>query len=791
MQHILFAQTIQDYLKMGDLSFGNKNYVSSIYYYNRALGFDIDSLSAVFPYQPIRCTFPANTKDSSSAVTNPLELEIIAEQIIDSNIINLDSTVQDAIFTDSVVMRKKIVSQKPEVDYTPFDSTSLINIANPYADSINIRFQDIMNPQVPDHHKSLHTPNAESLSSKLDSLEAIASSQITPSEVGDEVNNYITSRYSYVTLRLAEAYRLSFNFPAAEMWYDNALKNKSQYSPITRFWYAGCLLRNAKYGKAMEEYAKFKEEYPEKESYYYQKAELEIKSCVFALVSMKKPKRGVSLSPIDSIVSNEGANFAATYFENDSSILFTSARTSSTFENKNDHQKGLFYCDLYKSDQSTGTWVPPQNIGFPINTAVHEGAAVLSSDKKKIYFTRWGTINDKEEYAIYVCNYFNGQWLQPFKLNENVNMPGFKSMQPAISPNGDILYFSSNRPGGQGKFDLWFCELDPAGNAGPAVNLGNKINTNEEDGAPYYHANSKTIYFSSDGRVGIGGIDIYRSFGEKETWSTVENLGYPVNSSGDDNYFVLSTNQRNGFLSSDRNSCLECTYGSCYFIYTITYLPLSLNISGTVYNKKTMEIIGNSLITLEDNLGNVEIIVTDENGKYATVLRENADYYLKCKKIRYFGDDAIVSTHDVEESISYIEDFFLERIPLGDIEIPGILYDYNKWDLRPESKLILNDLVKFLNVNDNIIIEIGSHTDERGNDDYNQSLSQKRAKSVIDYLIGNGIEKDRLTAIGYGETKLIVRNAQTEEDHQVNRRTAFKILSENYLPAGKKKKTKS
>lgn len=757
------AQTVEDYLRMGNQAFENKNYLSAIYYYNKAIGYDKDSSTSVHPYQAIKCNVSASQKKYTSDSLKTDSLKIDLTVLHDTTINTLPDTTQ--ILSDTIQVIQPDKSDTILYNYTLFSLSE-------YSDSSNVNFQDFM-------------PTPDTIQKKYSDIQDTTLEAPQKTLVTNKVGNYVTARFPYLINNLADAYRLSYDFENAELWYETALINKTIMHHLTRFWYATCLLRNAKYEKAIEEFTKFNEEHPEPESYYYKKAELEINSCDFGKRALKKPKKGVAIEIVDSTINSEGSDFAATYFLNDSSIIFTSANMNSTAIDKGLQKEGLYFCDLYKSEKLNEAWSNPQNLGIVINTGIHEGAPVLSADKKKMYFTRW----DNNTCFIYGCNYFNEQWLQPYPLNQNVNLPGFKSMQPAISSEDNILYFVSDRPGGEGKLDIWYSQLDENGNASPAINLGSKINTLEDDVSPFIHNETKTLYFSSSGRIGLGGADIYRSFGSKDVWSDVENLRYPINSSKDDLYFVLSTDQKNGFMTSDRDGCSECQSGSCYNLYSITYLPIVIEISGTVYNKLTNEIMPNSLVTIEDNFGNTEAVVTDDKGHYSTILRQYMNYYLKCKKVRFFGSDAVASTQDIEESTELVQDFYLERIPLGDIEIPGILYDYNKWDLRRESKIILDDLVKFLNVNDNIIIEIGSHTDERGNDNYNLVLSKNRAKSVVDYLIDNGIPKERLTSIGYGETKLLIKGAQSEDDHQANRRTAFRILSEDYNAKKKNKKS--
>jgi outer membrane protein OmpA-like peptidoglycan-associated protein len=245
----------------------------------------------------------------------------------------------------------------------------------------------------------------------------------------------------------------------------------------------------------------------------------------------------------------------------------------------------------------------------------------------------------------------------------------------------------------------------------------------------------------------------------------------------------LERSQRQGFVSSDRQTCKDCKEGACLKIYSIEKDPLSFDLKGTVYDAKTNLAIANSMITLKDIHGVKEqfYLFTDSDGNYSTPLEEGVELYLKAQKNKYFGDAGNITTFGLTESAHLVKDFFLSPIPEGDIVIPGIEYDLDKATLRPESKKILDDLVDFLNLNNNLTVEINSHTDDRGSDKYNMRLSDDRAKSCVDYLISKGIAPQRLLPKGYGESKLLILNATTEEEHQKNRRTAFRILKEGEI----------
>jgi len=601
--------------------------------------------------------------------------------------------------------------------------------------------------------------------------------------------------YQYALYRLAESYRKSYNYENAEAIYEKCQALDTDAYPLKQFWYAMSLKSNMKYGVAQHEFNAFMKDNRGNKALdtldrnYLRWAYKEFAGCRMAVEFIKNPVKGIDIYRADSSINKGTSNFAAVYDEygDDNSILFTSARPESRSAKKG-ASAFPYYCDVFSSERIDSlSWSKPKNFGNPVNTVMHEGGVFVAQDQSKMFFTRWGDVGETKICHIYLSKFFNGQWLQPQKLNENINMPGYKSMHPFLLSDGVTLFFSSDRPGGEGNMDLWYCTINEYGNAGSPRNMGNLINTPGDDSSPFYDEEARSLYFSSNGHVGMGGMDIYESFGEIENFYRPENLGYPINSSKDDLYFTLNSLQNHGFLTSDRTDCEDCEGSSCYSIYEIEYGPPKFTLSGHVYSKVNKKPIPNSLITLKDVNEMFEpfFIISDENGYYFTPLRREMIYYVKAQKVRYFADATDISTKGLEKSTDLIHDFYLPKIPIGEIEIKGIFYDYDKWDLRPESKSTLDSLVFFLNVNDNITIELSSHTDDRGQDDYNEKLSQKRAQSVVDYLVLKGIPLDRLTPVGYGEKKPIINKAQTEEEHQQNRRTAFEVLREDYIPARK------
>ncbi len=605
----------------------------------------------------------------------------------------------------------------------------------------------------------------------------------TVRKVASDTTNKGSSDFKqqYVTHQIAESYRLNHDYTNAEIWYKKSMDNHAAQYPYEGYWYGDALMKTKKYQAASFELDKILDlAGAKKDSVLYKEAYNKIAGCYLS-TDTTNVKKSIIVTELDSLFNKGTSSFAINYYGDQNHVQYTAAREGNTITDPKT-QKAQFICDIYTLHKTeSGEWTDLKKIEIPINTDVHEGAGFLTIDRSNFFYTRWST-NNKNECAIYVSKLKADKWASGEKLSEDVNKRGYKSMHPALTLDGNTLYFSSNRPGGYGKMDIWYVKLDDDGKIlGPPINMGPGINTPGDEVTPFFHYYTSTLFFSSDGHPGYGGLDVFKSsFATDSLGQKPINLGTPVNSSKDDAYFIMERSQQHGFLTSDRKECKDCVGGACYRVYSVDKEPNSFDLGGTVYNSETNEVIPNALVTFKDIHGTKEefYIITDAQGKYFTPLNEGMELYIKAQKNKFFGDAGNVSTTGLSESQHFVKDFFLSLIPEGEIVIPGIEYDYDKATLRPESKKVLDDLIKFLILNNNLNIEIGSHTDARGSDKYNMKLSQERAKSVVDYLIENGIAADHLIAQGYGETRLLIQDAKTEEEHQKNRRTAFRTIKE-------------
>lgn len=593
------------------------------------------------------------------------------------------------------------------------------------------------------------------------------------------------SKYDFVMYRLAQSYRQNFDYPHAAEQFKKCVERKVY--PDAPFYYGLSLMALKKYQTALYIF----DQYTNKREGTDSLLKVAVKkqaSCYFALDTLAGRKK-VVVKMSDTLIFNKGTTSFAPMYYGSSKLLFTSARKGGVVTDP-EKQDSKYFCDLYYTTLEDTAWQRPVNFGRPVNTSLHEGAGVFTPEEVML-FTRWSD-NNRNESFIYMARTSDGRFFEAMKLGTEINVPGYKSQQPFVSADGKILYFSSNRPGGNGGFDLWMSPIDENGFIGGAKNLGPTVNSAGDEITPFFHNLSNTLYFSSNGHRGMGGFDVMKSSlnVDDSAYQMPTNLNAPINSSKDDAYYIIEKFGTKGFFASDR---IDCPGGHCYKIFEFINEPIKFSVEGVVFDNETNDPIPNALVTIRDVHDGEEpfFLVTNDKGEYSTPLKPNLEFFVKAQKNKYFGSAASIATKGLTTSSVIVQDFFLSQIPAGDIEIEGIEYDFNKATLRPKSMEILDKIVDVLKINDNLTIELSAHTDARGNDAYNMKLSQGRAQSCVDYMIGKGIPKSRIIAHGYGETRPIIKEAEInkmvpkspefEAAHQKNRRTAFKVVGESKI----------
>jgi OmpA-OmpF porin, OOP family len=634
---------------------------------------------------------------------------------------------------------------------------------------------------------------------EINPYEQTVSNQKLPKGQRVKMNKKVSLK-DYCNHQAALCYAYTYDYIRAEEMFT---KNKGNNSyPDDQFHLGIAQMKVGKYSEATNSFDTYLNQASKNDSIakLAQQAKL---GCVFA-VDPKSNKNKVIVNKADSTFNAGTSSFAPTYFGYEDRMMFTSARKGGVLFDP-EKQQSEYLCDLYWVERKDETsWGVPHNFGRPLNSAQHDAAGVTSKSNV-FYYTKWNDAK-KEDQSLYLARMQEFLFFESNKMDSAVNVPGTKSITPFVTADAKLLFFASNRKGGFGGFDLYRISLDEQGLPfGNAVNLGSEINSASDEVTPFYHETTSILFFSSNGLNSIGGLDIFKSTMDRETFAFYPptNLGSPINSSKDDAYPIFDEFLQQGYFSTDRE---PCDGGSCYKIYTIENEPIVVELEGNVFDEKTEKPIKNAKITFKDVRSNFQTfsILTDENGYYKTQVALQSEVFIKVQNRGYFAASDNLDTRSISASIVIRKDFYLRTIPNDEIEITGIEYDFNSANLRPQSKLNLDTLFRFLELNDNLSIDINSHTDSRGVDIYNLDLSQRRAKAVVDYLISKGTDPKRLFAKGFGETQPIFLTnkkkeyvldtkkkrialteayintrspkAVQEELHQRNRRTAFRVV---------------
>lgn len=435
--------------------------------------------------------------------------------------------------------------------------------------------------------------------------------------------------------------------------------------------------------------------------------------------------------------------------------------------------------DFYQSTKQTTQWQTATYLSAQINTPTNnEGSQSISQDGKYLFFTGCNRPDGLGRCDIYISQKKGDEWGKPFDLSPPVNTSGWES-QPSISADGRTLYFVSNRQGGYGGYDIWKSTLTPKG-WGQPENLGPNINTAFNEQSPFIHADNNTLYFCSNGWPGMGNQDLFVTrLGDDGKWGKPENLGYPINSNGDETALTLTADGSAAYFASNNLK----GFGG-FDIYTFE-LPTKLRphvvtyVKGTVSDAKTKQPLESAVEIL--NLQTTQPVYQDyssaDKGDFLATLTAGKNYGLNISKTGYLFYSENFSLVGYQSSTPFNITVLLEPIEIGNkVILKNIFFDTNKFDIKPESKSELQKLIDFLLFNPTLRIEISGHTDNVGNDALNQTLSENRAKAVYDYLVANKMDAARLVFKGYGKTQPIAPN-DTDDGRSKNRRTEFKIIA--------------
>lgn len=597
-----------------------------------------------------------------------------------------------------------------------------------------------------------------------------------------------------ILFKTAVSYQEINDLKGAETYYSKAIKAKYP-DPIAILKLADCLKAQMKYPEAIVEYNNYKKEMPSDVQ-----GENGVKSCELAQQwkdAKNTPETRLKVENM-ALINSKESDFSPSYADKKyTSLIFTSTRLGGT--GGIDITNGQNHSDLYETKvDKNGKWSTPAPLGTTIVSKMNDASVSVSKKGDVMFMTRCPEAKNKSlKCQLYVCKKQGPSWAEPELLPFNIDSIAFA--HPAINVTGKVLYFTSKLPGGYGGKDIWMSTYDAKGKTwGEPVNCGPSINTPGDEMFPYIADDDKTLYFSSNYHLGMGGLDIFKA--EKDAsgkfTKAPENLKSPMNSAGDDFGIVFEGKKIRGYFTSNR----EGGKGSDD-IYSFVLPPLVFNLNGTVVSAENSEPVQNALIHLKGSSGDMFEFKTAADGKYSFKLKENTSYEVTVAtdknttstsyKLGFLANQDLgkLTTVAENESKDFIKDFALTPVK-AEIRFPAVLYELGKADLKPESKDSLNFLYQTLIDNPGIVIELQAHTDSRGNDAKNQALSEARAKSCVDYLnIEKKIPLERLKSKGWGEKKLLVKDAdinkaKTKEEkealHQKNRRTVFRILNWDY-----------
>jgi outer membrane protein OmpA-like peptidoglycan-associated protein len=551
-----------------------------------------------------------------------------------------------------------------------------------------------------------------------------------------------------------------------------SIQMNSSFFPSSYFNLANLYFSQAQYNDALINFKAYLDS-KSTDSRMRSAATKKIANCEFGIYAMSHP---VPFEPInlgDSINSKYDEYWPSLSADEQTLVITVKLPVNSQDPLVHNEQE-----DFYVSYWKDGYWTKMKDMGPPLNTNDNEGAQSLSVDGRRMYFTACNRPDGFGNCDIYVSFKKDEKWSEPINLGEIINSSSSEK-QPSISPDGRTLYFISNRAGGKGGFDIYSSQLDDYGHWEAPVNLGDSINTTYNEQSPFIHADNQTLYFSSDGMVGMGGYDLYISHRtDNGGWTKGVNLGYPINTQKDEIGLIVNAKGNKAYFSSSRKE------GRGLDIYSFDLYPEARPIpvsymKGTVYDAETNYKLSARFELLDLLSGKLinQAISGSITGSFFVTIPSNKDYALNVSKDGYlFYSDHFSMTDKHDALHPFLKDIYLKKIKIGEtVVLKNIFFETNSYELRKESIIEIDKLRDFLQKNKTIRIELSGHTDNVGTDQYNQKLSENRANSVKEFLLKQGISQDRITYKGYGKSLPVASN-DNEEGRAQNRRTEFKVI---------------
>ncbi|MEM6522202.1 MAG: OmpA family protein [Bacteroidota bacterium] len=646
-------------------------------------------------------------------------------------------------------------------------------------------------------------------------------------QIMEETQAMDQARETYVQAVEADPENIVANYRAGDFHMKTVGKDRAvnyflkvlELDPEYRFDITYWIGRSYQYGmefdKALAYYNRYKSKLTEKDGYRGRDrtelpdVERRIYECNNAIEYVANPAN-FSIVNVGGAINSEFDDFAPVVNEDETLMIFTTRRRDGNL-NENVFSDNKPYEDIFYTEKKNGVWSPAQNIGEIINTEFHDSNLALSADGKQLFLYK--DDNNGDIYESYRKD--DGTWSYPQSMSENINSEGFKESSISISPDGSILFFSSDRPGGQGGIDIYYSAKDDNGEWTRSRNLGPIINTEFDDDGPFIDYDGKTLYFSSQGRKGMGGYDIFKSeYDSAESkWTEPVNVGFPINTPDDDVYFVSTKDGKRGYYASVREDGQGFTD-----IYQVSVLrddeagetlaskglddektdaetpdttdPEKVEVDAT----SDLQPVTLTVTVVDDKGANIDAKISLSNkadgrmaGKstkgtgvyvFTVTIPESMEYNLSVEKSGYVFQNVDISVpaatskgQDISRKVT------LRPLQVGTRKIlRNIYFDFDKATFKDDSYTELNKLEAMVAQNPGMTIEISGHTDNIGAKAYNKSLSQRRANAVKNYLINKGIDARRITSIGYGEERPLASNDDEREGRELNRRVEFKVI---------------
>jgi outer membrane protein OmpA-like peptidoglycan-associated protein/Tol biopolymer transport system component len=576
-------------------------------------------------------------------------------------------------------------------------------------------------------------------------------------------------------MMMSQIYKDRNEFTEAISSYEKALKINPKFNPPGYLVLADVEMSQGLYSDALTHAERFLE-LGDFKKVSRSDAERFTENCRFALDKFNHPVPFVPVNLGDSVNSDKNEYWPSLSLD-ESKLIITVLDPADPSQTA---QKTSVQEDFYESFRKPdGTWAKRKNVGPPLNTNDNEGAQTISADGRFLFFTGCNRPDGQGKCDIYFSENINGTWSVPVNIGYPVNT-AYSEKHPSISADGRRLFFASDRPGGLGGLDIWVSQKQSNGFWSLPVNLGENINTPGNEQSPFIHPDNQSLYFSSEGHLNMGKGDIFISrLDSNNSWLPAVNLGYPINTWNNEVGLIVNAAGDKAYYASDRQKDRGLDIYEFPLYPEARPIPVSY-MKGRVYDALTWKGIEATfqLFDLQSGELVMESSSAPEEGDFLVSLPAGRNYALNVSKPGYL----FYSDHFSMAGIHKLTDPLLKDVPLSPIRqgetvvLKNVFFAFDSFEVQPESQAELNKIIDFLNVNPSVQIEISGHTDNIGNIQYNQALSEKRARAVVDYLSGKGIQINRLSYKGYGSSVPKTEN-DTEEGRSINRRTELRIVN--------------